>query len=745
MRDPASCGRGPTKGGPQLKKSLSSRTLASTAALAIAMTATLSGTAHAQAAGAEDIVVTTQRNNETQVLGSGSLGALGVQDAMDTPFAVKSYSEALILNQQPYTLGQVLENDPSVRSSLGYGNASETFVIRGFPLYGEDIAIDGLFGITPRQLVSPELYDQVQILNGASSFLFGAAPGGSALGGTVNLMPKRAKAVPTTRVTANYLSGSNFGGSFDVGRRFGSDGALGVRVNGAGRWGDVAINDEYRGNTVLGLGLDYTTGALRLSLDLAYQRVKVSHMRPMVQLVGVTEVPDAPDSDLNYGQAWNYTTLRDIYGIAKIEYDVAEDFTLYASAGARDSAERGKYQGFNVTDAETGDAYVTGSQIPRNDNNEAAQAGLRGKFVTGPLTHQLNLGASHLRQVNRNAYGFGSFAGAPSNLYDPVQVPDFAYDAFTGGDIEDPFAMSKIRQSSLFASDQIGLFDDKVQLIAGLRHQNIEIRSFCGGSVFGGFPLDSCTPGEQTDKYDESATTPVFGLVLRPNEHVSVYANRIEALLQGPQAPSGTINSGEIFAPFAAVQYEIGGKLQYENWMASIAFYQTDRPQSFTITQDDGSTLFTLDGKQRNKGMEVTFNGEPVDGLRLIAGFAVSDAKQKRTQGGIYDGLRAIGVPTYTANANVEWDLAFVPGMTLTGRVMQTGKQYVDQANDLKVKDWTRFDLGARYVMAVNETPVTLRAGIDNVADKRYWSSALGGYLVQGLPRTFKASVTVEY
>src|SRR3546814_8332989 len=37
------------------------------------------------------------------------------------------------------------------------------------------------------------------------------------------------------------------------------------------------------------------------------------------------------------------------------------------------------------------------SNIPRNDNNEAAQIGIRGKFATGPITHEFNLGASHSR------------------------------------------------------------------------------------------------------------------------------------------------------------------------------------------------------------------------------------------------------------------------------------------------------------------------------------------------------------
>jgi len=141
-----------------------------------ALAAALAAPAFAQEAAEEDVVITAQRDNQTQVSRNGSLGALGDKDAMDTPFAVKSYNEALILNQQPLTLGAVLENDPSVRTTLGFGNMSEQFIVRGFNLFGEDIAIDGLFGVTPRQLVSPELYDQIQILNGASAFLFGAAP-----------------------------------------------------------------------------------------------------------------------------------------------------------------------------------------------------------------------------------------------------------------------------------------------------------------------------------------------------------------------------------------------------------------------------------------------------------------------------------------------------------------------------------------------------------------------------------------
>lgn len=709
-------------------------------ALATALLA--AGPAAAQSANGRDqdedeIVVTAQRENETQVLRKGSLGALGDQDAMTTPFAIKGYSETLILNQQPLTLGQVLENDPSVRTSLGYGNASEQFVIRGFPLYGEDIAIDGLYGVTPRQLISPELYDQVQILNGASAFLFGAAPGGTALGGTVNLMPKRATGKPINRITANWLSDEHFGGAFDFGRRFGPDGAFGVRVNGAGRWGDISIDDEYRSSTVLGAGFDYRKGGLRLSLDLAYQRAKVQHMRPMVQLSGVTAIPEAPKADLNYGQPWNYTTLRDIFGILKAEYDVSENVTLYAAAGARDAAERGNYQSLTVTDAATGAAYVTGSKIPRNDNNEAGQAGIRAKFETGPITHQINLGVSHSRYVNRNAYGFGDFAGSPNDLYHPVTVPEPDYSYFEGGDINDPFPIGRTRLTSLFASDTLGAFQDKLMVTLGLRRQNIRIHSY------------SYADGAETSDYDESATTPVIGVVVRPAEFVSIYGNRIEGLAQGPVAPAGTANVGQIFPPFKSVQYELGAKFAFGRWNASMALYQTDQAQGFTAPDPDGPgpqlPTFNVDGIQRNKGIELSADGEPTKGLRIIAGLSITDAKQHKTTGGTFDGQDAIGVPEYTANANVEWDLGFLPGVTLTGRVMQTGKQYFDQGNTLELPEWTRLDLGARYVVAVDDVPVTFRFNVDNVANERYWSSSLGGYLVQGLPRTFKTSATIDF
>jgi iron complex outermembrane receptor protein len=106
------------------------------------------------------------------------------------------------------------------------------------------------------------------------------------------------------------------------------------------------------------------------------------------------------------------------------------------------------------------------------------------------------------------------------------------------------------------------------------------------------------------------------------------------------------------------------------------------------------------------------------------------------------------GVPGFTANANLEWDLPFAPGLTLTGRVMHTGEQWVNTANTLELSEWTVFDLGARYVLAAGDVPVTLRLTVDNVANERYWASAFDAFdpaLLQGQPRTVKASISADF
>ncbi|WP_374408938.1 TonB-dependent receptor [Pelagerythrobacter sp.] len=691
---------------------------------------------------ASEIVVTAQRENATEVVNGGDLGALGNKDSIDVPFVVRTFDETLIVNQQPLTLGEVLENDPSVRTFYGFGNASEQFVIRGFPLFGDDIGMNGLYGVTPRQLVSPELYSGVQVLNGASAFLNGAAPGGSGIGGNVNLQLKRATPDPVTRVTANYVSSAHFGGSVDVSRRFGNGEDMGLRVNAAYRSGDVSIDDEFRETLVASGSFDWQGENARFFLDAGYQRIEVDRLRPQVA-IGTDTIPDAPDSDINYGQPFSNTELRDVFGLARFEYDVADNAMIYVTGGVLDGNEEGTYSSITVLDAETGAASGGASIIPARINNESIEAGMRIELGE-TITHEINFGTNVNWQEFRTAFDFR--AGFDTNLYDPVIVDLPSEVTFASGDLNDPPVSNRSRQFSVFASDTIGLWDDRILVTGGVRLQQIK--------------------AGLADPYEEDAVTPVAGMVFKPLPYVSVFANRIESLAQGPAAPtSGTdpdipggpqlpvTNTGQILPPAKSVQYEVGAKLDVGIVNLSLAAFEIEQP-SFFLGPDpdnDGALLFSDFGRQRNRGIEFFVAGEFVEGLRLIGGASVIDAELVDTPGGENEGNTALGVPDYTINANVEWDLPFVPGFTLTGRAVHTGEQFANNTNTLEIEDWTRFDVGARYVFAAANTPVTLRLTVDNVTDEDYWTSAYtafassGERLLQGRPRTFKASISADF
>lgn len=692
-------------------------------------------------AGEDEIIVVAQKANRTEVTRGGSVGVLGDKPAEDIPFSIKSYNAALILNQQPDTLGEVLENDPTIRTTLGFGIAGEVFVIRGFDLSSDDVGFDGLYGITPRQLVAPELFSSVQVINGASAFLNGAAPGGSGIGGSVNLIPKSAER-DVTRVTAGYTSASHFAGAVDVSRRFGANDQWGIRLNGSARSGDIAINDEFHSSYVLGATVDYDGGPFRAMLSLNYQRLNQTNWRGQVGVGSV--IPAVPDADTNYSQPWSQILTKDYFGALNLEYDLSDNAMIYAKFGARDGHEDQTTASITVTNPTTGAATGSGSYVPRNDNNESAITGIRVKLNGGGISHEFNFGGAMSWQTNRNAYDFAATSYA-TNLYNPVVVAAPAAGGYVGGNLADPFPISRTRVGSVFASNTMGFFNDRLLVTGGLRLQEIETKGY---SYFG---------GAQTESYKENAVTPVVGVVVKPAQGLSFYGNRIEGLVKGPTAPTfitdgfgnniAVKNGGAVLPPVKSVQYEVGGKLSLGRFNAGLALFQIDKPNSFV---DTTTLIYGNYGVQRNRGLEVTIDGEVTRGLRVITGLTLNDAKLRKTAGGFNEGKDAIGVPEVLANANVEWDVAST-GLTLTGRVVYTGKQAVDAANTLELEDWTRFDLGARYVAVLGDTPLTLRFGVDNVANNSYWASAFNAFsafgtkLIQGGPRTFKLSASVEF
>lgn len=678
-----------------------------------------------------------------QVARGGQMGVLGNQDNMNVPFTMTSYTSRLIEDQQAEDVGDVLLNDPSVRQSYGFGNQSQVFVIRGLPLSGDDISYNGLYGVLPRQILSTDAVERVEVFKGPNAFINGVSPTGSGLGGGVNLQPKRAGDTPIRRYTQDITTDGRIGEHLDLGQRFGEDNRFGARLNLSQREGETAIHDEDQRTKLFVAGLDYRGDNFRVSTDFGYQKQRINGLRNTVQLGTATEIPTAPHAGHNYGQDWTYTETEDTFGMMRGDWDLSDSWTAYLAGGAKHTRETGVY-GTPTLVGNSGLATVGGSEIPHNEDNTTFAAGLNGRLQTGPVSHQIAIGASTIWTQQENAYTFYRSTTGNTNIYNTPNLPKPTAVSLTGGDMGDPGVTGKTRNRSLAISDTVGLFDDSLLLTYGVRRQQLRVENYSyEGTTNAGRPYGN-NDGSRTSLYDESITTPVYGIVYKPTDTVSLYANRIEGLAQGPVASGTNItNLGEAFPPGRTKQLEAGIKLDMQTFGANLGVFRIEKPTDGYV--DATRALYVRDGEQVNKGIELSVFGEPVEGLRLMAGGTRMTSELKKTAGGTNDGNHAIGVPTFQLNASVDWDIPGLEGAALSARMLRTGGQYADQANNLSLPTWNRFDAGARYKFKVDQKDLTLRVNVENITDKNYWASANGGYLSQGDPRLVKFSGTIDF
>ncbi|GAB7540824.1 TonB-dependent siderophore receptor [Cupriavidus sp. 8B] len=659
-----------------------------------------------------------------QVARGARLGLLGNTDIMDTPFSVTSYTAKAIEDQQARTVGDMLAVDSSVRYVSQPGGILDAFTIRGFPVgngnFGE-IAFDGMYGVASNYRVSTGYIERIELIKGPTAMLVGMAPSGS-VGGGINIVPKRATGPDLTQVSADYAVSSQLGGNLDLSRRFGGERQFGIRFNGNYRAGDTNLDNQSRNAGAGALALDYQGERLRATLDFIGQQEKLTAPSRLLHIVAGIKVPDAPNGRSNISQPWENSSIRDQSLLARAEYDISDKLTWFiAGGGGRTRVARL----FAITPTiinEAGDIAVLDSNYKFNVARATVDTGLRARFDTGVVGHSLSFLVSDYRDQLARSFNNATTTSL-TNLYQPVALP--------AQSIEEPVSVPKVSRTQLSGvalADTLSMLDKRVQLTLGLRHQQVRSDNFSAG-------------GAIASRYDQGAWTPMLGLVVKPWQHVTLYANRAEGLSKGDTAPGNASNAGEVFAPYKSTQLEFGVKVEQGGMMATISAFQIAKASG----QMSG-TLFAADGEQRNRGLEFGLYGEVAAGVRLLASATVLDARVIRSGNSGLAGKTAVGAPTLQANLGAEWDAGFAPGLTLAGGLVYTGRQYVDQANTQSIPHWTRVDIGARYRTTVARRQTTFRLNVRNVFDKHDWAAvdAYGG-LAQAEPRTLLLSATMRF
>lgn len=670
-----------------------------------------------------------------QVASGAQLGLLGNVSVMDTPFNVTSYTSELIENQNSRTLLDVLDNDPSIRASGARDGETTTVILRGFELTGREVLINGMFGASDTRGTMIEAVERVEVHKGPSAMPNGVSPWGSSYGGSINYVLKRAGDDPLNRVTATYASESQFGGNLDVSRRFGANKAFGVRVNAVYRDGATDVDYTNNRSTMLAAALDYRSDNVRVTLDLGHQDRLLKGGWSSTRISSSVAVPKAPDARTNSKQKWEFWDGQTDYGIGRIEYDFAPGWTA-AAAYSRNQSDELYLQVIDSISNVNGNKSGYPYWIPARSRNESYEGSIKGKFDTGPIAHSLSViaSANNAKRGQLNYYLSDCGTGcAASNIYDPIYyaAPDTSTLSKDAGRLT-----SQYDYEGQAVADIMSMADDRVIVMIGARRQKVGQKTFS-------------TAGALTRRYNRSRVSPSVGMVVKPVENLSVYASYIESLNPGGIASSYYANAGDIFMPFVTDQYEAGVKYDLGTFTVTADVFQIAVPSAVEVasTTTGGQPTLEYDGLQRNRGVELNLFGQPFDHLRLLGGAMYLDAEMTRTEGGLNDGRRARGSPKFNVNLGTEWDVPMVPGLTLTGRVVYTSREYIDLTTTKarSIPAWTRVDAGLRYAFEAAGRPMQFRLTADNLFDRNYWAAASRGVLTMGAPRSVRASLAVDF
>ncbi|MBD8897594.1 TonB-dependent siderophore receptor [Rhodanobacter sp. DHG33] len=685
-------------------------------------------TANPQDAKQLGAVTVTGTTSALDLYGSSnaSAGALGNRSLLDTPFSISTATSDLIVNRQAIDINEAFATDPGV-TPLGSGYAGEEsmFAVRGLPVdLLNGYKMDGLSVVNWASDLPLEPFSEIQLLKGAGGFMYGfGAPGG-----ILNYVSKQPTLQPYASFTLGYVSDGALEESADLGGTFGGQGGWGYRLN--------LVHED--GNTyVQGGHIRRNAASLALTKDIApnlhWHFNSIWQDRDtrgtyygiiMGQYYGYpvdVHTPAPLDGSQRVTQPYTgYGTSMRVANTG-LKWDLSPDWTAsldYSYAGQtrsnRDSAiiltdNQGGYTDLN---------YLGYSRY----NYQQWQGMLQGRFDTGAIGHQVVLGASW--QALDYHYPTGPYADGQvlgqGNLYDVPLLPD------PGTPLSrSTYLAETTTQRAVFASDTV-TFSPQWSALLGLRYTDYIDKDYAAGSSL------------PTARYVQSPLTPTVALLYKPTASTTLYASYVESLEQASSAPLGTKNQYQTFAPTRSKQYELGAKTEHEDWSVDLALFRVERGLQY-INSDD---VYVSDGRTRYQGIDLSGKLSLARDWTLLGGVMYLDAYNQQASAGV-QGMRAYGTPRVQGNLYVEYAVPHIAGLVLDAGGRYVGNEAIDASNTEFVGAYHTFDIGARYATSLGGHAVTWRAGIDNLANEKYWLASWGFILNQGTPRTVRASVTV--
>ncbi|MDP3331255.1 MAG: TonB-dependent receptor [Methylococcaceae bacterium] len=650
----------------------------------------------------------------------------------DTPMSVQVVPKAVIADQQAIGLEDALKNVSGVAKGWGFGNdKNENLYIRGFD-NGSSIYRDGV--LTPNTPISLANAERVEVLKGPSAMLYGRAQPG----GLVNIVTKRPKTEAYYSLQQQFGSFDTYRTLLDATNKITEDGALAYRVNYEHLDSATFRDNHPITRDFVAPSLTWKiTDKTQLDLDFMYQNIKdVGDSGIPYNLQKSGAIPGKIPINFSGNEPTDFADKEAYTGGVTLTHEFNQDWKL-----------RAKYSTHNQT-------YLT-AQTPSNENvdllgnlargfiktsddfqNQYGTVDITGHFATGPLQHNVLIGADYYHSKNRNLYS--AYQSAPTiNVFNPQYgFNDFA-NIPLGGQND-----NTNEWYGIYVQDQLSLWN-QWHLLMGGRFDNAMTSSYDDKGVL-------------TNHTDDDNFSPRIGLLYQPITWLGAYVNYVNGF---NAFNSGTPLTGSSFEPERSKEMEFGLKGEWLDGKlrSNLAFFELTKTNVKSQLPAPFSSFYATTGAQRSRGIEYDLQGQVTDYLNVIGTYTYTEAVVTSGNDSPFSGVGKAGdrfanIPRNAASlwSTLDFSEFGAQGFSAGAGVYLVGRRMGNVNNSFEVPGYARVDTMLKYQHPVGPSKLTLQFNIENLLDKEYISSSngYGDFIYQtlpGAPRTFLGSVKVEF
>jgi len=446
-----------------------------------------------------------------------------------------------------------------------------------------------------------------------------------------------------------------------------------------------------------------------------------SEVQPLV-LPGGAFLPPPVDRSVFYGQRWaasrnsNFNggligratfgrNYRLQTGVFRSIQDRPENYTIFFRNTQADGSANLDIIGFPAHKATSTSGEVRGS----------------GVFTQGSFRHTVHL-AVRARDTERT-FGGGqtvNFGPATIGVYQPLTKPEYVFG------VRD---QDKVRQISPGIT-YVGQWGAVGEFSVGLQKAYYR-RNF---GKLGAVPT--------TTRAAPLLLNGTVSAIVSPS--LTLYAGYTRGLEEFGTAPDNAANAGEPLPAKETKQVDAG--LRYRimpglNLMAGV--FQVEKP----YFDRDTANVYTDVGALRHRGVEMSLSGQPVQGLTVVAGLLLLEARASGLpveQGLIGD--TSPGTPPMTIKTNLQYELPFAPGLLVDSQFDVLKGYYANRPNTFKTPTQSVLSLGMRYNFKPYGFSSSLRFQVQNVLDQYAWTAeGASGRLAPIPPRRYTVRLATDF